>query len=73
MTTYKLCHPNCQFLFPKEIDQTNKKEPHKCLLHKVILKHGKFHPYLIACEQCKNMCNTINYTKKHGVFGKHEK
>ena len=73
MSKIKLCHPNCQFLFPKEIDQTMKKEPHKCILHKEILKHGKFHPYLIASKKCKKMCNTINYAKKHGVFGKHEK
>lgn len=52
---FRFCHDNCNFLCPKEIDQTEKKEPHHCFIYDKILKHDGHHPHIIACEKCKEL------------------
>ena len=64
-TKIKFCPDDCSFLDPQECYQTQKKENHYCILYDKILKHRGFHPYIIACEECKN----ISLEPKN-VFGK---
>ena len=52
MNQIRLCDPNCFWLDPKEHDQSKKKEAHVCTRYNKPLKHGKYHPELIACEEC---------------------
>lgn len=48
----KLCPRDCQYLDPKECDQTDKKESHFCRLHKCVVKHEGKHPELVATPDC---------------------
>jgi hypothetical protein len=52
MKQIRLCNPNCIWLDPKENGQTKRKEAHLCTRYNKVLKHGIFHPELIACEEC---------------------
>jgi len=48
----KLCRENCIFLYPREKDQTNKKEPHICYLFHVQVLHGGNHSELFTPKNC---------------------
>lgn len=44
---------NCRFLRPQEKDQTDKKEPHRCLIYGVELKHNGWHPEIPRLVECR--------------------
>jgi hypothetical protein len=52
MNKLRLCDSNCDWLFPKEHDQSKKKEGHLCQRYNKVLKHLGYHPNLVACEEC---------------------
>lgn len=43
---------DCKFLFPKEHEQINKKEPHTCEIDGRVIKHDGHHPKLPRPKDC---------------------
>lgn len=67
----KLCRKNCIFLYPREENQTSKKEQHICHLFHIQIVHSNNHPHLFTSKNCpiaidskRRYHNGNNYTNK---------
>jgi len=49
----EFCPRNCQYLDPKEADQTDRKEHHMCTLLGEILRHEGCHPRIVKHKHCR--------------------
>lgn len=47
----------CEFLSPTEKKQTNKKEPHMCIMYNERVYHFGQHPKIFRCDKCLEVCN----------------
>lgn len=48
----EFCDPNCPYLDPKEEDQTDAKEVHRCTKYKCKLYHFRAHPNIHKLKIC---------------------